>query len=51
MAESGSRDFGPLAKAILTMIAVYAVGVAANVIYQRRKKSGGITFDIISVRE
>lgn len=29
----------------------FAVGVAANVIYQRRKKSGGITFDIISVRE
>ena len=35
MAESGSRDFGPLAKAILTMIAVYAVGVAANYAYQR----------------
>ena len=29
----------------------FAVGVAANVIWQRRKKSGGITFDIISVRE
>ena len=29
----------------------FAVGVAANVIYQRRKKSKGITFQIIAVRE
>ena len=36
---------------ILVSAVFFAIGVAANVIYQRRKKSGGITFDIISVRE
>ena len=36
---------------ILVSALFFAVGVAVNVIYQRRKKSGGITFDIISVRE
>ena len=36
---------------ILFALAFFAVGVAVNVIYQRRKKSSGITFDIISVRE
>lgn len=29
----------------------FALGVAANVIYQRRKKTKGITFQIIAVRE
>ena len=29
----------------------FAVGVAVNVIRQRRKKSSGITFDIIAIRE
>ena len=29
----------------------FAIGVAVNVIFQRRKKSSGITFDIIAVRE
>ena len=36
---------------ILVSALFFAVGVAANVIYQRRKKGSGITFDIISVRE
>ena len=36
---------------ILASALFFAVGVAVNVIYQRRKKSSGITFDIISVRE
>ena len=29
----------------------FLIGVAVNVIYQRRKKSSGITFEIISVQE
>ena len=29
----------------------FAVGVAVNVIRQRRRKSAGITFDIIAIRE
>lgn len=29
----------------------FLMGVAVNVIYQRRKKSSGITFEIISVQE
>ena len=36
---------------ILVAALFFALGVACNVIYQRRKKSSGITFDIISVRE
>ena len=36
---------------ILVGAAFFAVGVAFNVIHQRRKKTSGITFDIIEVRE
>lgn len=36
---------------ILIAAVFFSAGVAANVLYQRRKKSSGITFDIISVRE
>ena len=36
---------------ILASVLFFAVGIALNVIYQRRKKTSGITFDIISVRE
>lgn len=36
---------------ILVAALFFCLGVAFNVIYQRRKKSSGITFEIISVRE
>lgn len=36
---------------ILFAAVFFCLGIAGNVIYQRRKKSSGITFDIISVRE
>ena len=58
LGDEGFRLFDQLAAiglaeggCILVSALFFAVGVAANVIYQRRKKSGGITFDIISVRE
>lgn len=36
---------------ILVSALFFLAGVAVNVIYQRRKKSSGITFEIISVQE
>lgn len=36
---------------ILMSALFFLIGVAANVIYQRRKKNSGITFEIISVQE
>ena len=36
---------------ILIAAAFFCLGVACNVIYQRRKKNSGITFNIISVLE
>ena len=36
---------------VLIGIGVFALGVAFNVIYQRKKKASPITFEIIQIRE
>ena len=35
MIENHSDDFGPLAKALVTMAGIYAIGILSNFIYQR----------------